>query len=131
LDGFDPTTANIIGHLTLIVASIVCAVGVPGIPDWIWAIAYVFSAFLAPVVWREKEDSAPVIWFLCAALFGAVTALVYVIGVGLFGSAGQPWVAFRIPGILAPIAALVSLSGFARALYSHFHNGSRHSNYHE
>jgi len=40
-----------------------------------------------------------------------------VIGLRYFGPCGQSWIVFRIPGLIAPVAGLTSLSGFVRALY--------------
>ncbi len=104
-------------HLTLVLAAIASAVGLRGVPVFVWIIAYLFSAFVASTVWKELETLSPVIWFLAAALGGGLTALMYLIGIRFLGSAGQPWLIFRIPGMIAPVAALTAVSGFARALY--------------
>ncbi len=101
---------------TLLV-SLAFALGLRGIPVFVWIIAYLFSAFVAPTIWKVKQDVTPAIWFLSAVLSGGLTALLYLIGVRLLGPTGQPWLVFRIPGILAPMAALISISSFARALY--------------
>jgi hypothetical protein len=124
IERYDPTTANEIGHLTLLLSAIVCAIGLRGIPVFIWIIAYLFSAFFAaPTAWKEKPNLTPVVWFLGTILFGGLTALMYLIGVGIFGSTGKPWMIFRIPGILIPMLALTSVSSFARALYVRYRRG--------
>jgi hypothetical protein len=90
---------------------------------FVWIIAYLFSAFAAPTVWKEKQHLTPIVWFLGAVLFGGLTALMCIIGVRIFGSAGQPWMVFHLPGIIVPILALISVSGFARALYVRYCRG--------
>ena len=87
-DDQDPTTANAIGHITLVLVSMACAVGLRGIPVFVWIIAYLFSVFVAPTIWKEKQDLTPLIWFLGAVLFGGLTALLYLIGARLLGSNG-------------------------------------------
>jgi hypothetical protein len=84
---------------------------------FVWILAYVVAAAAASTAWREKPNLSPLIWFLGVIVFGGLAGLMYWIGVRVPGSANQPWMVFRLQWILIPVLALVSASGFARALY--------------
>jgi hypothetical protein len=120
-------TANVIGHLALLLMATACGLSLRGIPVFVWIIAYLFSAFVAPTAWKELDDASLTSWFVGAVVAGVATGLIYAIGTRFFGSEGQPWLVFRIPGILAPFVALIASSGFIRAVYvrAHRNHGSR------
>jgi hypothetical protein len=117
--------ADDIGHLVLLLVAGVCAWVFRGIPWWLWLVIYGFSAFVAPMAWKEKALT-PARWLIGAIGFSGVTALLYRIGLGLIGS-GEPWMIFKIPGLLVPVIALSCVSGFARGMYmrSRWTNGGK------
>jgi hypothetical protein len=117
----DSATANGIGHLALLLIAAACAVTLRGIPIFVWIVAYLFSALVAPTAWKELDDASLRLWFFGAVVAGGATGLIYAIGIRFFGSEGQPWLVFRIPGILAPFVALIASSGFIRAIYVRAH----------
>jgi hypothetical protein len=116
----DPRTANDIGYIALALAAISCAAAFRGIPVLMWIAVYVFSAFAASAIWKGKSNLSPLAWFCGAAFFTLLTALLYGIGVRVFGAANQPWRIFKLYLILLPALALVFVSGFSRALYIWF-----------
>ena len=126
-DAPDSAMANGIGHLALFLIATACGLGLRGIPIFVWIIAYLFSAFVAPTAWKELDDASLKFWFVGTVMAGGATGLIYAIGTRLFGSEGQPWLVFRIPGILAPFVALIASPGFIRAVYvrAHRNHGSR------
>jgi hypothetical protein len=117
----DPVVANRVGHFTLALSAAACALGCRGIPVLAWVAVYALSAFVASTAWREKPNLSPVVWFLGVLLFGGLTTLMYLIGVRVLGTANPPWLMFRLQWIIVPVLALISLSGFARALYVWFY----------
>jgi len=108
--------ANVIGHLTLLLVAGICAFAFRGIPDWLWLIVYVFSAFLASSAWQAWE-TRPAFWLLGAGLGGGLTYLLYLVGVRFLD---QPWLVFKLGGMLAPLSLLICVSGFVRTVYMHF-----------
>jgi hypothetical protein len=117
VSSYNPSTANKIGHLILALSAIACVAGFRGVPVFVWILAYVVAAAAASTAWREKPNLSPLTWFLGVMVFGGLAGLMYWIGVRVSGSANQPWMVFRLQGILIPVLGLVSVSGFARALY--------------
>ena len=113
----DSNTGNAIGHLTLALSAIGCGIGLRGTPAFVWIAVYAFSALAASAAWKEKPNLSPLTWLFGTVMFGGLTALMYVIGVRVSGSANQPWMVFGKGGIVIPALALISVSGFARALY--------------
>ena len=84
---------------------------------FVWILAYVLAAIAASTAWREKPNLSPLAWLLGVMVFGGLAGLMYWIGTRVTGSANKPWMVFRLQWILVPVLGLVSVSGFARALY--------------
>ncbi len=108
MEGYDPRVANSIGHFTLVLSAIACAVGFTRVPVFLWIGAYVLSAFGASKAWKKKPNLSPFGWLLGVVLCGGLTALCWL---------DQSWVVSRFYWIALAMLALTSVSGFTRALY--------------
>jgi hypothetical protein len=111
MEGYDPSVANRIGHFTLALSAIACAVGFRRVPVFLWIAAYLLSAWGASNAWRKKPDLSPLGWLLGVALCGGLTALCWL---------DQSWVVSPLYWIASAMLALISASGFTRALYMRY-----------
>ena len=107
--------ANDIGHLVLFLVAGISAFVFRGIPAWLWLIVYIFSALVAASVWKELENWTAWRWLLSAVIGVGATFSLYLVGTRFLGE--QPWMVFKLFGMVAPMFALVSVSGFARTMY--------------
>lgn len=106
--------ANDLGHVTLVVLAVLCALLIRGIPVWLWAIVYLFAAWLAGTAWEEKTWKASS-WLLLCAGCAAFTAL----GMGLGKLLGltEAWRSLKFPFLASLALALVAFSAFVRRMY--------------
>ncbi len=108
MEGYDPRVANRIGHCTLALSAVACAVAFRRVPVFLWIAAYVLSALGASNAWKKRPNLSPLGWLLAVALCGGLTALCWL---------DQSWVVSPLYWVALAMLALVSASGFARALY--------------
>jgi hypothetical protein len=101
--------ANELGHVTLVVLAVLCALLIRSIPVWLWAVVYALAVFCAKTGWKEKTWKATS-WLLLCVGCALITALGY--GLGIILRLPEPWQALRFPFYATLALALFAFSGF-------------------